>query len=278
VEERVIRELIQSSGICSQPNSLFSLSAYSVSPDLHSFACAWSVFVTERTFMNSTKTIQIGTACMAAALIAGCATHPRDRYEPTFSQAPIITEPAGAEWRQGAGEDFRASRLDQDVGATRFEQDEMVIPLYEERIHVGKEMVETGEVRLRKYVTTETVNHPLELRRETVVIERIPAGAQAQRMSSGTIPRDAFQEEELTIRLREEQPFIERETVVSGQVVARRQPQTERVNITREIRREHIEVDQTGERANVEFRGDIREAAGAGRPEREIQDNQDWRD
>jgi uncharacterized protein (TIGR02271 family) len=216
--------------------------------------------------MKSMKTIQIGTACIAAALIAGCATHPRERYETTTYRAPVVTDPAGAEWRAGMTDDFRATRLDQDIGARAADQDELVIQLYEERVHVGKETVDAGEVRLRKIVTTETVQHPVELRRETLVIERIPANGQLQRMAPGEGRFQAFQEEELSIRLREEQPYVERETVVSGQVVARRQPQVERVNITREIRREEIEVDQLGDTANVEFRGEIREAAGAQRP------------
>ena len=41
---------------------------------------------------------------------------------------------------------------------------------------VGKREVEYGGVRLRKVVKTEVVNQPVELTREEIVIERVPAG------------------------------------------------------------------------------------------------------
>ena len=48
------------------------------------------------------------------------------------------------------------------------------IPLSEERVKVGKRTVGAGEVRVRKNVSTEQVNVPVELKRENVVIEKIP--------------------------------------------------------------------------------------------------------
>src|SRR4051812_3863168 len=47
---------------------------------------------------------------------------------------------------------------------------ELVIPLYQESVNVGKREVEAGAVRLRKIVRTETVNQPVEIRHEDVVI------------------------------------------------------------------------------------------------------------
>src|SRR4051812_49256006 len=45
---------------------------------------------------------------------------------------------------------------------------ELVIPLYEEKLNVGKQEVDAGTVHLRKKVLTETVNQPVELKQETL--------------------------------------------------------------------------------------------------------------
>jgi stress response protein YsnF len=72
----------------------------------------------------------------------------------------------------------------------------VTIPLYEENVAVGKREVDAGTVTIRKVVKTETVNQPVELRRETISIDRQPA--------SGAAPADqskAFTEQQFTIQL-----------------------------------------------------------------------------
>jgi uncharacterized protein DUF2382 len=49
------------------------------------------------------------------------------------------------------------------------------VPLSQEEVKVGKRTVAAGEVRVRKTVSTEQVNVPVELKREDAVIERISA-------------------------------------------------------------------------------------------------------
>ena len=48
------------------------------------------------------------------------------------------------------------------------------VPLSEEEVKVGKRTVGAGEVKLHKTVTTEQVNVPVELKREDIVVERVP--------------------------------------------------------------------------------------------------------
>src|SRR5436305_5940845 len=48
----------------------------------------------------------------------------------------------------------------------------MVVPLREESVKVGTREVDAGSVRLKKIVKTETINQPVQLRREEVVIDR----------------------------------------------------------------------------------------------------------
>src|SRR4029078_10149165 len=82
--------------------------------------------------------------------------------------------------------------------------EETVIPLYQESLAVGTRQVEQGQVKLKKVVTTETVNQPVQLRRETVTIDRQPASGQ-----SSAAPANAFQEGETVIQLWKEEPVVE---------------------------------------------------------------------
>ena len=59
--------------------------------------------------------------------------------------------------------------------AMRQPAEEASVKLTEEQVKVGKREVTAGGVRLRKFIRTETVNQPVELRREELVIERVPA-------------------------------------------------------------------------------------------------------
>lgn len=119
--------------------------------------------------------------------------------------------------------------------------DQASIPLHEEQVRVGKREVETGGVRLRKIVRTETVQQPVEVKREDVVIERVPPG---QRTPS----KEAFKNDELFIPLRREEPVVEKETRVTGEVRARKTTGTERQTVSGEVRKEDVEVEREGHR------------------------------
>ena len=54
------------------------------------------------------------------------------------------------------------------------------VKLHEEQVKIGKRQVDAGGVRLRKIIRTETVNQPVELQREEIVVERVPASGQSQ--------------------------------------------------------------------------------------------------
>lgn len=118
------------------------------------------------------------------------------------------------------------------------------IPLHEERVDVGKRQVEEGVVRLRKVVRTEVRDVPVELRRERVDIERVPASELRGTSARGP---GAFQEEEITMRERREEPVIEKSREVVGGVRATTREETERENVRTETRREDVEVDRDDE-------------------------------
>lgn len=116
------------------------------------------------------------------------------------------------------------------------------IPLHEERVNVGKQTVEEGKVRLRKVVRTEAVDVPVELTRERIDIERIPA-----RELRGTFTQRPFEEDEVVLRERREEPVIEKTREVVGGVRATRDVETERRDVRTDVRREDVEVDRDGE-------------------------------
>jgi uncharacterized protein (TIGR02271 family) len=117
--------------------------------------------------------------------------------------------------------------------------------LHEEQLKVGKRQVEMGGVRLRKIVRTETVNQPVELRREEVVVERVPA----HERSAG---EKAFQNEELFIPLWREEPVVEKETRVREKVQARKTAETERRDVSGEVRREDVEIQKETQHHHAE--------------------------
>jgi uncharacterized protein (TIGR02271 family) len=135
--------------------------------------------------------------------------------------------------------------------------DSTVIPLYEESLAVGTRKVEEGTVRLKKVVTTETVNQPIQLRRESVVIERQPASGQA------SAPANAFQEgQETVIQLWREEPVVETRVVSSGQIAVQRKSEVEQSSVQRELRKESIDVDKSGDSQNVTISDNVMSSAG----------------
>jgi len=109
--------------------------------------------------------------------------------------------------------------------------------LHEEQLKVGKREVDMGGVRLRKIVRTETVQQPVELKREDIEIERVPA---SERQPAGR----AFEgEQDIFIPLRREEAVVEKEARVREEVRARKNVETERQTVSGEVRKEDVKID-----------------------------------
>jgi stress response protein YsnF len=285
---------------------------------------------------NSKIIIQATLAVSAGMLFTACSSmhHERASYE-TSSYTSDYDRAAGQSGiREGSGaQNYSSWQSSQD-------RNEVIIPLHEEQLSVGKRTVDAGQVTIRKVVTTETVSQPVQLRRETLIIDREGSGAQqssatsstsrdenwqrganeqqsgaevsasAQAGSSGAsasiqnstanepagassnISEDesrssysasqsssgksasasananldsgsgaAFQEQTYTIRLQKEEPVIQKNIVQTGQVVARKNSQTQQQNIQQQVRKEDVQVDKSGAAAqNVEIRGNFNTA------------------
>jgi uncharacterized protein (TIGR02271 family) len=119
--------------------------------------------------------------------------------------------------------------------------EQATIQLSEEQVKIGKREVEAGGVRLRKIVRTEVVNQPVEVQREELVIERVPA----EEAHSGR--QQAFKEQEVYIPLRREEVIVQKESRLREEVRARKRRQTEHQEVSEQVRKEDVEIEETGE-------------------------------
>jgi uncharacterized protein (TIGR02271 family) len=122
------------------------------------------------------------------------------------------------------------------------EPESATMKLHEEQIKVGKRQVEAGGVRLRKIVRVETVNQPVELQTEEIIVERVPAGA--ENAPAGKSGAD-FQQEEIYIPLRREEAVLQKESRVREEVRVRKKARTERKTVSEQVRKEDVELQQS---------------------------------
>jgi uncharacterized protein (TIGR02271 family) len=106
----------------------------------------------------------------------------------------------------------------------------------EERLRASTETVESGRIRLRKYVVTSEQKITVPIRREEVHVTREPV----KPGEAGTGAR--IGEEEREVILHEERPLVAKETVA-----------VERVSLDTEIVREDREISDTVRREEVEI-------------------------
>jgi uncharacterized protein (TIGR02271 family) len=139
-----------------------------------------------------------------------------------------------------------------DTGGNR--KDEARVQLKEEEVKVGKREVEYGGVRLRKVVRTEVVNQPVELKREEIVIERVPA-------KDARATDTDFAEEDIYVPLRREEAVVAKEARVREEVRLGKRQERETQTVSETVRKEDVEIeknipesrlDATGQRARTE--------------------------
>ena len=110
----------------------------------------------------------------------------------------------------------------------------------EEQIRVGTATEQTGKVRLRKYVVTETVQQTVPVSHEEVRVEREPI-TEANRDAALSGPEISEAEHEVT--LHEERLVVARETVPVERVRLATDRVTGEETVSGEIRKERIETD-----------------------------------
>ncbi|GGV29384.1 hypothetical protein GCM10010495_52100 [Kitasatospora herbaricolor] len=150
---------------------------------------------------------------------------------PTAGQAapaPMYAKPAEAEPLAAPGADAATSAPGGPVEIT----------CHEERLDISTEWQVTYTARLRKYVTSETVERHVPVVRERVRVERVP-------VTEGE--RDALTQEEIAeaveeVTLREERPVVRKYLVPIERVRLVVERFTEDHVVREELHREHVEI------------------------------------
>lgn len=109
----------------------------------------------------------------------------------------------------------------------------------EEQLRVGKESVETGRARLRKYVVTEEVQQTVPVTREEVRVEREPITEESRGAAAGR----GIGEEEQEVTLHEERPVVSKEEVPVERVRLTKDTRTEQEQVSERLRKEQVEED-----------------------------------
>lgn len=118
----------------------------------------------------------------------------------------------------------------------------------EEQLRVGVEQRETGRARLRKYVVTEEVQQPVQVRREEVRLEREPITAENRGQA---VDGPTISEEEHEVVLHEERPVVQTEAVPVERVRLDTDTVHEEETVHGEVRKEQIEADGFDERGRT---------------------------
>jgi uncharacterized protein (TIGR02271 family) len=140
----------------------------------------------------------------------------------------------GGQAQGGRAQDGRAP-----AGAGSAEQTEMIRS--EERLAVGTEQVESGRVRLHKYVVTEQQQVSVPVSHEEVRVEREPI-SDADRGGMGKAGK--LQESDQEVILHEERPVVRTETVPVERVRVDTNTVTEEQTVGGEVRKERVDVEQ----------------------------------
>jgi len=143
-----------------------------------------------------------------------------------------------AESREGASREGESREAGSRPRAGVKEQ--VSVPVVEEELIAEKRSKEAGAVHLRKEVRTERKNISVPVTREEVRVERVPAGREVR-------PGEAtFQENEVTIPIREEEVEVRKRPVVREEVRVSKTPRQEERVASAEVRKERAEVEEEG--------------------------------
>ena len=111
----------------------------------------------------------------------------------------------------------------------------------EEELRVGKEKVETGRARLRKYVVTEEQNVTVPVTREKVRVEREPI---TDENVDESLQGQDISEGEHEVVLNEERVVVGKETVPKERVRLDTETVTEDQRVSEDVRKEKVELDE----------------------------------
>jgi uncharacterized protein (TIGR02271 family) len=134
-------------------------------------------------------------------------------------------------------------------------KDERVVPIREEVLQANKQPVEVGEIYIRKVVVTEEKTITVPVMREEVIIERRPAPqAPAAGQSSEPVPEQIAARvvelkvgEVLRIPVRTEQVIVQKQPVVTEEIIVGKREVQEVQQFTETVRKEVPRLEREGD-------------------------------
>jgi uncharacterized protein (TIGR02271 family) len=112
----------------------------------------------------------------------------------------------------------------------------------EERLNVGTEQVESGKVRLHKYVVTEQQQITVPVSHEEVRVEREPI-SDTDRAGAMSGRGGKLEESDEEITLHAERPVVNTETVAVERVRVGKETVTEDETVAGQVRKERVDID-----------------------------------
>ncbi len=120
-----------------------------------------------------------------------------------------------------------------------YEGGEMVIPIVEEELRVGKREVEAGGVRVTTRVEEVPVNEQVTVREETVDVERRPTDRPVSEADLA-----ALQQGVLEVRERSEEVVVDKQARIVEEVVINKEAQERTETIQDTVRRTDVDVEE----------------------------------
>jgi uncharacterized protein (TIGR02271 family) len=125
---------------------------------------------------------------------------------------------------------------------------EDAMTLSEEHLRVGTETVETGKVRLRKYIVTEMVTQTVPVSHEEVRLEREPiTDANRDQAMTG----QPITEADYEVTLHEQRPIVTTETVPVERVRLATETVSGEEEVSGQVRKEQIDLDDSAVREDT---------------------------
>jgi len=114
------------------------------------------------------------------------------------------------------------------------------IQVKEEELHATKHPVQTGDVRVRKEVRTETKTLEVPVEREEIVVERTPV----RKTAAGSDFREG---QEIRIPVSEEEVEITKTPVVTEEVKVGKRTVQDTQQVSGQVRKERVQIDREGD-------------------------------
>ncbi|MFT2142087.1 DUF2382 domain-containing protein [Staphylococcus sp. GDY8P145P] len=143
-----------------------------------------------------------------------------------------------------SGQSYNNVTQDNNVGETSYNNetqdnnvDEESVQLHEERLNVDKENVETGEASVDKHVVEEEQEFDVPIEREEVTIERRPVNEKVDE------DFNANDDDSVHIPLHEERVKVEKENVVSEEIVIKKNKVQDTEHVSEKVRHEEADIN-----------------------------------